>query len=180
MKQSGMKLTVALLSALNAIAGAWLFIEYFIYVEPEYRDPVWIVLTFLQVGLLIATVILLYRVSVKAALFATIGVILVELAVRIPSTIEEVSAYPDVVNIGLVSVPVIGLLAIEYEWPNSYEVFQSWFVDLAVVGELVSLALLIVLLRNTKQAYILVEKTCTNCSATSQKGNFCSKCGAKI
>ena len=183
LNQKSFKLTVAILTAVNAITGLWLLIEYLIFVEPEYRDLLWITLIAIQIGLLVTTVFLLYKVSIISALYATIGVILTELAMRIPMTFEEIAANPDVPNIGWAMVPVIGLVAIDWEWESSFILFQYWFVDLAFIGTLISFVLLLLLLvqkNKVKQTVPEAEKSCPSCSADGQSGNFCSKCGAKI
>lgn len=183
MNQNTFKLTIALLTAVNAITGFWLLVEYLIYVEPEYRDFLWMTLVTIQIGLLVSTIFLLYKVSISSALYATVGVILTELAMRIPMTFEEIAVNPDVPNIGWVMVPVIGLVAIEWEWESSFLLFQYWFVDLAFIGTLISFVLLLLLViqkNKVKHDVPQAGKRCSSCSADGQSGNFCSKCGASI
>lgn len=169
---------IVILLGLTALAGFFLLVDYFSHLGEYGADPFWVFNTAVQIALIGFSTFFVLKSRIKPAFWFFVAVVASEVIGRIQSTIETVSLYPDIENIELTSIPIIGNIAVPYEYPSVYQAALSWFAQITAASELVVLALLLVLLLKEKQPKVVFENTCGNCGSPEQMGNFCSKCGS--
>ena len=172
------KNAIVTLSGLTALAGFFLLVDYFSHLDNYEPDPFWVFNTAVQIALIGFSIYFVLNSRIKLAFGFYIAVIASEVIGRIQSTVEAATNYPEIENIELTSIPIIGDLVVPYEYPSPYDAALSWFAQITAASELVVLALLIVLLVKEKQSNVGVENSCSNCGSTEQTGKFCSKCGS--